>query len=351
MNKFPDIFSIFGESLKLPSYFEGRVLNSVDDSFYSVFGIYEIVKAVDGLINCNGEQFSIEKSGRGGSYINKTKEGEAIFSAVKAYEHMVEYDFFYVSKLNPKAYIFCNSIIEHKIRSDYFEIRSSENLEKIVDLLNNFVNKIILNLNSKEFMKRNRNYLRGVVKNYRELDLFVKRIIEKKKKVFVSRIEFGYREDVLCPRPGEDFSSYYKLKKSKESFFKNWKVNSAFKGVIAYIWRFECSSSRRLGWHAIFFHDYDFHHNDVVRLLGEYWTEKITKGSGFYIDCHDVKGKYRKCGIGLIENSDLEMAGNKKCDELRKAIDFMAGVDYYAKLSLPKKGRRLGHSGRLIASK
>lgn len=350
MNKFHDAFSISRESLELPAYFEGRVLNLVDDSFHSVFGIHEIIKAVNGLINCDGKQFSIAKGKRGDDYLNKTKEGEMVFSAVKAYEHMVEYDFFHVSQLNPKAYIFCDSIMELKIKSDYFESKPIGDLEKIVNLLNEFVDKIILNLNSKEFRGKNENYLRGVIENYRELDLFVKEIIETKEKVFVSRIEFGYKENVLCPRPGEDLSSYDKFKKSRDSFFKNWKVNNAFKGVIAYIWRVECSSNRRLGWHAIFFHDYDFHHDDVARLLGEYWVEKITKGEGFYIDCHDTKGKYRKCGIGLIENSDLEMAGNKKCDELRKAIDFMAGVDFYAKLLLPKGGRKLGRSGLLVTS-
>lgn len=350
MKKISDTFSIFRENLELPAYFDGRVLNLRDYYFYEVFGIHEIVEAVNGLMDHEGQVFSLVEGKNRVLRLNKTNNFDAVASAVKACEFMIECDFFDVHQLNPKVNVFCDSIVKYGIKFSYFECLPNSDLNKAVNLLNDFANQVIMELNSVEFKKKNENYLRGIYKNYAELDLFVKEVVETKEKVFISRIEFGYKEGIVCPRAGENSPCYEKFKKNKSDFFKNWKVSSVFKGVVAYIWRVECSSNRILGWHVIFFHDYDFYHDDVVRILGEYWVEKITKGDGFYLDCYNAKFKYRKCGIGLIESSDLEMAGNKKCVELRKAIDNMAGVDYYAKLFLPKKGRRLGHSGRLVTS-
>ena len=67
----------------------------------------------------------------------------------------------------------------------------------------------------------------------------------------------------------------------------------------------------------------------LARMVGEYWRDSITAGTGRYFNCNAVKDKYKYLGIGMISFNQLDRVSALK----NRVASYLTKVDYWVRLS------------------
>ncbi|MGF6313937.1 YagK/YfjJ domain-containing protein [Pseudomonas frederiksbergensis] len=207
--------------------------------------------------------------------------------------------------------------------------RESEDNEGLVQKLNSCVDSIRLEARSKAFQSKLKNYQRSSNKNYKELTEYVNALFERYSRLLVLRVDLGYREQYSKTTQAE-------AKQNREHLFRNTRSNKLFGDMVGYIWKLEHGPDKGFHYHMIFFFDGSKVRQDITKalLIGQYWTNVVTKGRGLYYNCNADKSRYKSCGIGMVHNADSLMR-----DSLTSlAVPYLTKTDLYMKLQTTGRG-------------
>ncbi|WP_177325191.1 YagK/YfjJ domain-containing protein [Pseudomonas umsongensis] len=207
--------------------------------------------------------------------------------------------------------------------------RESEDNAGLVQKLNSCVDSIRLEARSKAFQGKLKNYQRSSNKNYKELTEYVDALFERYSRLLVLRVDLGYREQHSKTTQAE-------AKQNREHLFRNTRSNKLFGDMVGYIWKLEHGPDKGFHYHMIFFFDGSKVREDgtLVKRIGQYWLDVITKGRGVYYNCNADKSRYKSCGIGMVDHRDSSMR-----DTLNSlAVPYLTKTDLYMKLQTTGRG-------------
>lgn len=245
-------------------------------------------------------------------------------------------------RLNPFVKVILDVIAASQINvyarrlSLYESIRKTE---LVAETLNRVVDEIRRKMECVELKKILKNYKRGADKNRKEVSRLVDGLFLRYSKVLVVRVDLSYKKyspDPLSPHDVDhkDARSDLRnlLKDMREKLFKT--------DFITYVWKLEYGPIKGYHYHAFFFFNGSKVRQDVnlAKIIGEHWSNVVTKGLGDYFNCNAIKEIYPENGIGMIEHDNL-----KKIDNLKnKALEYPMKVDYYVRTIADDRIRTFG---------
>ncbi|MGE4969216.1 YagK/YfjJ domain-containing protein [Yersinia enterocolitica] len=212
------------------------------------------------------------------------------------------------------------------------------NIEMQVKHLNQFLAHFRAVASGAEHKLALRYFQRAAIKNQRSAFSYIDNLFDRYAKLLVVRVDLSYQ------RAANKQITATLARQHRERLFHNMKSNRLFEHVVGYIWKLEFGEYKGFHYHMIFFFDGAKVREDVTlaRLIGEYWRDSITEGTGLYFNCNARKADYRINGIGLVSHADNAMR-----EGLRRAVTYLTKVDTFARLTLPDKGRTFGKGERM----
>lgn len=258
---------------------------------------------------------------------------------------------FPIHSINPYVALFknrVNSLVE-KIDPDVLHnypthdlAKRTDDVTKMVDMLNEFINDIRQEAKSQQFKKIINNHERLVRKNTKSLMDYIDYLFSKHSKLLVLRVDFRYEKNNkggAFLTEDEIYGKYLEVKKDREHFFNNKRANGLFDDMVGYVWKLEYTLLTGFHYHMLFFYDGANVREDITwaKKLGEYWADTITVGKGLYYNCNAGKDKYKVRGIGMVNYYDHELR-----EGLKIAAGYLTKPDYYARMIVPKNGRTFG---------
>jgi len=218
-------------------------------------------------------------------------------------------------------------------------------LEKVVDMLNQFINNIRIKAKSPEFKVTLNNYQRPPNKNYQSAMGYINKLLNKYQRLQVLRYDFHYKKDVDNPYQTEikRKENYSQAKKDFKHFLNNTRSNKIFANMVGYVWKL--GFDRMTGFHyhlMLFFCNEKKIQLDVnkAEMIGEYWNNTITKDKGRHFNFNKHKNQYKALGIGIIHRDDVKARGY-----LKKAVEYLIKTDDYknnARVIAPENGQIFG---------
>ncbi|KPB94878.1 YagK/YfjJ domain-containing protein [Pseudomonas syringae group genomosp. 3] len=207
--------------------------------------------------------------------------------------------------------------------------RDSEHIGSLVQRLNSCVDSIRLEARSKPFLAKLKNYQRPSNKNYKELTSYIDALFERYSRLLVVRVDLSYQKQHAKTTQAE-------AKRDREHLLQNMRSNKLFDDMVGYIWKLEHGSEKGFHYHMIFFFDGSKVREDITKalLIGQYWTNVVTKGRGLYYNCNAHKSRYKSCGIGMVHNGDSLMRGSLTS----LAVPYLTKTDLYMKLQTTGRG-------------
>ncbi|WP_166740725.1 YagK/YfjJ domain-containing protein [Pseudomonas aeruginosa] len=193
---------------------------------------------------------------------------------------------------------------------------------KVMSALNSIADRIRERVRSSNFKARLNSYHRSANKNYRELVRYERALFDRHSRMLVLRIDLSYRKQHCKVAQGTALQHRKRL-------FDNARSNKIFKHMLGYVTKLEHGMEKGFHFHCIFFFDGAMVREDITlaRRIGEYWESVVTSGMGGYYNCNYAKELYRKCGIGMVEHSDMKMR-----EGLRMAMVYVTKTDLFMKL-------------------
>lgn len=207
--------------------------------------------------------------------------------------------------------------------------RDSEDIDGLVQKLNSCVDSIRQEARSKSFLGKLKNYQRSSNKNYKELTSYVDALFERYSRLLVVRVDLSYQKQHAQTTQAE-------AKGDREHLLQNTRSNKLFDDMVGYIWKLEHGAEKGFHYHMIFFFDGSKVRQDITKalLIGQYWTNVVTKGRGLYYNCNADKSRYKSCGIGMVHNADSLMRDSLT----RLAVPYLTKTDLYMKLQTTGRG-------------
>jgi len=286
---------------------------------------------VQKLINTEGEAYSLNDSkGNGGAGLRSNIPGAILYKLLKM---NVSQDKRLRSLYTFEPYIALMVKQVEAFGLTYSLLRAvhrdSEDIDGLVQKLNSCVDSIRQEARSKSFLGKLKNYQRSSNKNYKELTSYVDALFERYSRLLVVRVDLSYQKQHAQTTQAE-------AKGDREHLLQNTRSNKLFDDMVGYIWKLEHGAEKGFHYHMIFFFDGSKVRQDITKalLIGQYWTNVVTKGRGLYYNCNADKSRYKSCGIGMVHNADSLMR-----DSLTSlAVPYLTKADLYMKLQTTGRG-------------
>lgn len=266
-----------------------------------------------------------------GKRVTYSKAGTDFLNIIKNQELERIDEIFPESRLHPYIQVVTGEL---KSREIGWYVRSAalyEMTEKgkvFVDKLNDLVNGIRNRVNTPEFKATIKNYNKLLTENRKSTGVLVHKLFGEYSKVLVVRVDLSYKKDRSRPLDQQNIS--HSDVRDHMATLRKWLRGKNFKNsFITYIWKLEYGPIKGYHYHGFFFFNGEKVKNDkgLAKLIGEHWSNEVTKGSGGYYNCNAAKAGYPVCGIGMIERND-----KAKIDALKnKALEYVMKVDYYVR--------------------
>ena len=292
---------------------------------------------IRGLAQTEGNAFEVEEL-KGAPSVVVNKSGRYLLRVIRSHA-LIEFQYRETYKFEPYIEVAERWLGESGLRQ-FFSYPGSESLvqyapEKLA-LLNNCVDKIRDEVNSKAFQCRLKNYNRSANKNYKELLGYIDALFERYSRLLIIRVDLSYlarHSDLTQLEAGRD----------RERLFENARFNKLFSNMVGYIWKLEHGSEKGFHFHVMFFFDGSKVREDgtMAKLIGQYWVDVITKGRGMYYNCNASKDRYIDCGVGMIDCREAVLHKG-----LRKAVIYLTKTDLYMKLQSIGRGMGKGNKPR-----
>lgn len=291
---------------------------------------------VQQLIKSEGDAFELYVDGDGGSALKFNAAGYILRKLVRV--HVFSDDRFgELYRFEPYIDLVVRLIADAGLHHTYLSHKRAVlcgDAKMLLILFNGCVNRIRQEAKSKQFQSKLKNYQRSGNKNYKELTEYVDALFERYSRLLVLRVDLGYRKEFSKTTQAE-------AKQDREHLLQNTRSNKLFGDMVGYIWKLEHGPDKGFHYHIMFFFDGSKVREDgtLVKRIGQYWLNVITKGRGVYYNCNADKSRYKSCGIGMVDHRDSLMR-----DGLGKAVLYLTKIDLYMKLQAV--GRSMGKMER-----
>ncbi|MDR3412241.1 MAG: inovirus-type Gp2 protein [Formivibrio sp.] len=146
--------------------------------------------------------------------------------------------------------------------------------------------------------------------NFTSLINYINWLFGKRSKLLVVRIDLSFRVGA---------QGQYDAEYARECFqrlLNNSRCNRIFKNKIGHIWGLEWGMDKGFHYHCIFLFDGHESNRDepIGHLIGQYWRDAITGGTGYYRSCNDDKYNLARLGqpvgMGMVHRNDVVMREN-----------------------------------------
>lgn len=160
----------------------------------------------------------------------------------------------------------------------------------------------------------------------RSVKRYLRALSDRYAKLLVIRLDFGYRmmDEGILRTPSVEPSLLHAHRHLLLQFFAQ-----QFAGVaLGYVAKTEFGVFKGPHLHAIFVLDGSKVRRDIsiAAVLGNYWNETVTGGSGTYFNCNRTKDRYRVAGIGMVDyRNPTDWLGAEVM------VDYITKVDYFAR--------------------
>ncbi|WP_223473460.1 inovirus-type Gp2 protein [Pseudomonas sp. BF-B-27] len=282
-----------------------------------------------------------------------TKAQECIVAAVVIDYSELERDMV-LFKVNPyvRAVYDCYKSIRP---SSPFNVGKAE-LPECFQGLNDFVSAVRKRISSTGFRREMSAHVRAVNKNYAGLLGYIDALFARYSRLLVLRIDFSYGKGEFeiedCTKVHERLDVLNlvseQIVRHRIQLLHHLKSKRPELGMVGYVWKLEYGKEKGHHYHMMFFLDGTKVRKDIViaKLIGEYWNEVITQGKGVYYNCNGNKGRYKFCGVGMINYHDVERLSNLK----ERAAIYLTKIDRYVSACMPGNRRTFGKGNAPKAS-
>lgn len=175
---------------------------------------------------------------------------------------------------------------------------------------------------------KTRNWDNKPKRNRDELLQMTDEVFERRAKVLVIRLDFNYhaakldeadlektlQELSLAVSKPKGRVPFSEVQRDRSLFLSRMKgKRSLFKDLLAYAWRIECTPVAGFHLHFVFFFDGSkvMKHEWMAQKIGEYWSNDITNGRGYYqnVNRHRKNLPRHLYGVGMIDHHDTQKRG------------------------------------------
>lgn len=206
----------------------------------------------------------------------------------------------------------CEILMDHKHAELIYHIgrnhrwMSQEELQKAIDILNDYVTSVRKTLLSHEYKYRRDKLIRSCNKNRQGLRSYIRSIVSSPGcSVLIGiRIDLSYRKNLgLEPPRGE--LTYNEVKTHRKSMLKHVKkyLGKAFAG---YACKLEYGLIKGYHFHWFILAKKSMLRRDILiaKAFGEQWDKVVTNGRGIHFNCNIQKNSYRDRCIGELRHDD-----------------------------------------------
>lgn len=251
-----------------------------------------------------------------------TKEGHDFKLLINQALAVNKHQEFY--SLRPKLAYFCSFIVDRDITALLADgWVNEESRSKLTEELK----MLMSGLKSPALLKKGYDFMKGPLKNANALRHYVDGLFKRYARLLVIRVDLAYQREF------RDTLSLDDILKHKDALLKNRRKGSLAQSWVGYACRLEYAPCTGYHYHLVVFLDGSVYRGDVYHadsILMEW--EQITANRGRGFNCNMQSGKYRFCGVGMINHFDKE---KREC--LSRALAYLTKSDRIAKLKLKKR--------------
>ena len=196
--------------------------------------------------------------------------------------------------------------------------------------MNDLVEFVRLELASDAFKAVLKRFRKASVKRVNSLEGYIDALFAKHSRMLVVRVYLFYQSGFVSGR--EDFyGDVSKVKVHWAKMQKDLHKGIPVDGLLGFACKLEYGQLKWFHFHLLLFYNGSNHRQDGVlaRMVGEYWRDSITAGTGRYFNCNAVKDKYKYLGIGMISFNQLDRVSALK----NRVASYLTKVDYWVRLS------------------
>lgn len=204
--------------------------------------------------------------------------------------------------------------------------RDPETGKKGYELFNELIENVAIAMRDEDFIARRRRRRERARRNYLSAKRYTAAIFKRCARLEVLRIDFGYRDWTKQQNNLISMKTIQEMRRDLMHLLNNRRSNRLFKAMVGYIAKIEHGTTKGYHAHALFFFDSSKVQRETWRAgeIGKYWNNVVTQGEGLFYNCNAHKAKYRRLGIGRIEDSDAAKRAN-----LLLAIAYITKADQY----------------------
>ncbi|QAY89975.1 inovirus-type Gp2 protein [Pseudomonas sp. ACM7] len=327
-------------SIALMSKYSIQVKGEADIRLGSVdIGLIETLKKVSLLVQklmtTEGNAFEVQDVDEiGNARLVSNKAGRLLINIINAHVP-TDMEFRSLYQFEPYIEMALSRIMKSRLYGSHLIPRMAicaEDAKAVAQRLNECVDGIRQEGQSKSFKAKLNSYQRSSNKNYKELTGYADALFERYSRLLVLRVDLSYSKENA--KTAQD-----QAKRDRERLFENARANKLFDNMVGYIWKLEHGPEKGFHYHMIFFFDGSKVREDITlaKRIGEYWEAVVTKGRGLYFNCNAVKRTYKSCGIGMIDHTDVQLRKG-----LRNVVIYLTKTDLYMKLQTEGRGMGKG---------
>ena len=296
-----------------------------------VLELRSIEKLMCELADSKGFLFSSYTHQLYGVKVKAERLGRYFVDKLKRGKGMLE-QYFPCHVVNPYVEVFfrCVDRVDelHSLRA-WRDLRNGA-AEAFLVRMNDLVEFVRLELASDAFKAVLKRFRKASVKRVNSLEGYIDALFAKHSRMLVVRVDLSYQSGFVSGR--EDF--YGDVKKVKVHWAKMQKdlhKGIPVDGLLGFACKLEYGQLKGFHFHLLLFYNGSNHRQDGVlaRMVGEYWRDSITAGTGRYFNCNAVKDKYKYLGIGMISFNQLDRVSALK----NRVASYLTKVDYWVRLS------------------
>ncbi len=212
------------------------------------------------------------------------------------------------------------------------------------ELFNDLILLIRQKASTKTFQKKLYNRKYNSKRNYESAERYIAALFDAYPKLLVLRMDFSFLKEHRASITHDMASKYI------DTFLNNKRSNSLFAPWVGYIIKREQAVHDGLHFHLIIFYEGEVAQRDIylAEKINDYWKSQITDGKGWAFNCNRRKHKYKNCGIGMINHSDLD-----KRENLLLAVNYLTKKEQYLRIKASNKSKvfRMGQPPKKKKSK
>lgn len=194
------------------------------------------------------------------------------------------------------------------------------------EVFNELLKRVRVAMRGEDFITCRRRRCERARRNFLSATRYVDALFGRYVRLLVLRVDLGYKDWTRVENDLVSRKTIQDIRQDLMHFLNNRRSNSLFNAMVGYVAKIEHGTTKGFHAHAMFFFDGSKVQRDawLAGQIGEYWSNVVTKGEGLFYNCNAHKARYRRLGIGRIEDGDIVGRGN-----LLLALSYITKADQY----------------------